>query len=200
MKRAALALLALAACSETQPTADAWAWVDAGVGGDASVDGGLDASPAVDGAGAAFVINEIAAEGDDYVELYNPGPSPAPLVGYALTDDDDGVPNVAEAVRFPADMVLPAGGRVVVVANVDGAAAGPQTSCSGLVAVCLQAPWGIGGGGDTIYVLGAGDVEATHAEYPPDATTEGESWSRLPDGSGGFGPATATPNAPNAAP
>ena len=209
MTRVGLALVApsllaaslLGACSETGATPDAWQWSDAVVDVDASVDGAaVDAPPTIDGAGAAFVINEVAAEGDDFVELYNPGPDPAPLAGFALTDDDGGVPNVAEAVRFAADQVLPADGRLVIVANVDPAGTGPQTACAGLAAVCLHASWGIGGGGDTIYLLGAGDVERARAEYPPDATSSGESWSRLPDGSGGFALGRATPGAANAAP
>jgi hypothetical protein len=179
-------------------------------------DGGADGEDAVadeggaeDGGGdvvppEALAVNEIRAAGDDWIELYNAGDEPVALEGWRIADGNaDGTPRLAEAVAFPAGATLEPGAFLFVLADLGGdALPGWQTAClEPAVPQCLHVAWGISrADGDTITVLDAADGVVTQAVYPPDAVPDGQTWGRLPDGTGDFAPNAPTPFAVNRAP
>ncbi|HEX2656958.1 MAG TPA: hypothetical protein VHU40_01745, partial [Polyangia bacterium] len=64
---------------------------------------------------------------------------------------------------------------------------GLQSKCMDGVKKCYQASWDVSGGnGETIYLLSPDDVILDQAVYPKDVTSDGQTWSRLPDGAGPF--------------
>lgn len=164
---------------------------------DASVDGPGDDAAFVDG---DVVINEIQAEGDDWVEIINTGASAVDLEAFGLTDaDDTGAPRIDRAVRFPAGVELGADELFVVVADQPESSTAVETDClMGAVSECLFADWGIGAAdGDTLFILDAENNVVAKTKYPANAATAGNSWSRVPDGTGAFESAAATPGAFN---
>ncbi len=208
--------LALSGCSESrdEPIVDLDAPSDAVI--DASVtpdiapsdvarpDAAVDvASPdaAVDVAGARLVINEISAVGEEWVELYNAGSSPVDLSNVQLADSEsDGGPRASRAMRFPSGTMLSPGQYVLVLANQSDAGVGPQTRClDGGPTTCFHATWSLSASrGEVVWVLGStGDVTLQEL-YPMNATADGQTWGRLPNGTGSFAVNRATPGAANA--
>lgn len=151
-----------------------------------------------------IVINEMHAVTEDWVEIVNVDTVVADLGGVGLVDKDAaGAPNLDAALRFPEGTQLKPGEYVIVVVNMKDAAAGPQTTClmSGGPATCYQAKWGISSAnGDRVYLLSPTDEVVDAATYPVNAVADGQSYCRLPDGSGGFQACAPTPGAVNAAP
>lgn len=148
------------------------------------------------------MINEIWGAGNnvgnDYVELFNPGAAAKDVSGYAVTDTEttDGGPKPREGVIFPAGTILPAGGYLLVVA--DRRDAGVSTDCLGGPSPCFEARFGISqANGETIFVLDQTGAISTSQYYGPDAGPAGQSYARIPNGTGGFQPATSTPGAMN---
>jgi len=157
----------------------------------------------------ALAINEIRATGDDWIELMNTGTTTLDVSGLRVADYDDAAmaPKVAEAVALPAGTTIPAGGYLVVVADVAAPRAGLQTGClAGAVPSCVEAPYGLSGSrGDRVFVLAAAtDTVLVEAEYPgpgaPVTVPDGSTWARLPNGTGAFAVGAPTPAAENAAP
>ncbi len=177
---------------------------------DATVDGSSDAAvdsngdaPPVDGGSANLVINEISAAGDEWVELYNAGTAPFDLSFLRVADSEsDGGPRASRAMRFPAGTMLSPGQYVLVLANQSDAGVGPQTRClDGGPSTCFHATWSISASrGETVWVLSStGDVTLQEL-YPMNAAADGQTWGRLPNGTGAFAVNRPTPGALNAAP
>ena len=153
---------------------------------------------------AKLVINEIQGTTEDWVELVNIGDAVADLSGMGLADQDtDGTPKLAEAVRFIEGAKLVPGEYLVIVANLKTANPGPQGDClmSGGPPTCYQATWGISGSnGDEIFLLSPTDAVLESVPYPMNAVLDGQSYCRLPNGSGDFQACKPTPSELNSAP
>lgn len=192
-----VSLLAATACAEVRRTD---AGTDAPLGADTPL-GGTDAPardvPAASDAGAgALVINEVNAEAPDWVELLNAGTTDVSLEGLSIVDGDD----THAPVAFPAGASLTPGERYVVAFDTLCATAAPDGL--GLTANCVETTYGLGGTGDTIRVLrGTAVTDPVEVELVfPGGLGVGETYCRLPDGSGDFGSCAPTLNAVNAAP
>ena len=114
------------------------------------------------------------------------------------TADGAGVPH---GPRFAAGAVLARGARLVIQGGVPTPRTGLQTKWLDGVKRCYEASWDVSGGrGETIYLLSRDDVVLDQAMYPKDGPADGQSWSRLPDGSAAFTVGKATPDKENLAP
>ncbi|MEZ4390357.1 MAG: lamin tail domain-containing protein [Polyangiales bacterium] len=168
----------------------------------------VDAPVAMDaGAVGSLVINEISAVGDEWVELYNAGASPVDLSRVQLADTDTsvdgGAPRTASAMRFPAGTMLAPGQYVLVVSGFNDAGAGPQTRCldGGGPSTCFHASWGLSASrGESVWVLSPTGEVTLRETYPMNAAPSGQTWGRLPNGTGAFAPNRPTPGAANASP
>lgn len=153
---------------------------------------------------AKLVINEVHAVTEDWIEVLNADTVDADLSGVGLTDKNAmGVPDAVDAVRFIEGSKLAPGEYLIVVANLNTAEPGIQTKCllSGGPSTCYQAKWGISStNGDKVYLLSPTDDVVDVATYPMNAVMDGQSYCRLPDGTGDFAACTPTPAAKNAAP
>ncbi len=146
-----------------------------------------------------IVINEVAALGAEFVELYNPTSEPVDLTGYIIADGQGrNEPRRDVAVRLEAGTVIAPGEYLVVITNLgDAALPGLQTLCgSDGPPTCYHASWGVGADGDTIF-LDTQDERPTMIEYPAEAVPEGQSWGRIPNGTGSFVPNIPTPGRDN---
>ena len=152
----------------------------------------------------SVVINEIEATVEDWIEIANVGTEVADLSGYGLTDKmADGTPEVADAVRFVEGEKLAPGEYLLVVANLKTAMAGPQTTClmSGGPSRCYQGKWGVSAtNGDRLFLLYPNDTILDTVTYPIDGAPMGQSYCRLPNGTGDFAACKSTPAATNSAP
>jgi hypothetical protein len=144
------------------------------------------------------VINEISASGDDFVELFNAGTMPASTDGLSVADDDAGAPKTDEKVDISGLMVMP-GEYVFILAGLDAMAMpGLQTDCGPGPMPCFQAAFGISSGsGDVIYLLDQNDAVLVSQAIPAMAVGDGQTYSRLPNGTGDFGAGAPTPGAEN---
>lgn len=160
-----------------------------GVGGGAAGIGGL-------------VVNEISAvSSEDWVELFNAGDAPVDLTGLRVADEDKpGAPKLADAITFTKDTTLAPGAYLFILAGQASPAPGPQSKCDPGASPCFHAVFGLNKDGDTLFVVGAGDEILIEAVYPPDAVPAGQTWGRLPNGTGTFAGNKPTPSAENKAP
>jgi hypothetical protein len=145
-------------------------------------------------AGNVVVINEINPASPDWVELINAGTTALSLDGLSIVDDDD----THVPVAFPTGTMLAPGARFIVAFDVPCADAPPAGL--GLTESCIQTTYGIGGGGDTIRILrGTAVTDPVEVmEVFAGGLATGQTYCRLPDATGAFGPCTPTPNATNA--
>jgi len=209
---------AMIACSEAQPTGGSGEGAGDS-GGSSPSDGGAGASgpsnggngdggsPSEGGTSAAsmgtgdVVVNEIDAN-VDWVELYNKGDGPFDLGGLALADSDGaGGPKLDEAIIFPAGTTIAAGASLFILGKQDEIVSPgeqePQTECAPGTSPCFFAPWGLSDGdGDEIFLLD-GDRLVSSSAYPAAVAAKGETWCRVPDGTGEFEVCTPTPGAAN---
>lgn len=204
------ASFALAACSESRELPDVVVRAqDASVGSDAPVDegpAGADAATRRDERttnppGAGVVINEVNAQGDDWIELYNAGASSVDLSNHAIADSDDmGAPRADRALRLPAGTMLAPRTYLFVRADVADATEGPQTACAPGPSPCFHIDWGISASnGETVFLLDGDDRVLDRAVYAANAAPEGRSLGRVPDGTGALVAAQPTPGAANRA-
>ncbi len=171
----------------------------AGGSGETSSGGGGSSSSAM--GKAEVVINEIDAN-NDWIELVNVGEESFDLAGLLLADSDAGDPKLDTAIEFPEGATLAGGARLFILAKQDNAVEpgvqDPQTVCEPGASPCFYAPFGISDAdGDEIFLLD-GDRIISSGVYEPAAAADGESWCRLPDGTGDFAVCAPTPSAPNA--
>lgn len=151
---------------------------------------------------AKLAINEVKTTTEDWIEILNVDDVDAYLGGMLLADQDtNGTPKVAEAVTFVDAEKLAPGAYLLVVANLKTASPGPQTTClmSGGPARCYQASWGISGAkGEQVFLLAPDEKVLDTVLYPANAVMDGQSYCRVPNGSGSFKACTPTPAAANA--
>lgn len=148
-----------------------------------------------------IVINEVAALGNEFVELYNPTSVAVDLTGYIIADGQGrNEPRRDVAVQLEEGTTLGPGEYLVVITNLgDAALPGLQTICgTDGPPTCYHASWGVGVDGDTIF-LDAQNERPTTIEYPSNAVPEGQSWGRIPNGSGELVPNLPTPGRENMA-
>ena len=170
----------------------------AGGTGETSSGGGGSSSSAM--SKGEVVINEIDAN-NDWIELVNVGEESFELSGLLLADSDAGEPKLDTAIEFPEGATLAGGARLFILAKQDNevepGVQDPQTVCEPGASPCFYAPFGISDAdGDEIYLLD-GDRIVSSGVYEPAAAADGESWCRLPDGTGDFAVCAPTPSAPN---
>lgn len=206
-----MALGMITGCAEVAPPArdaagDSTAERDAAVT-DATVaqDSGVMTEDSASDAGAAHVvINEIRAEGEDWIELVNVGTATADLSGWGVSDSDgDGDARVAMAARFPAGTTLAPAAYLLLVVDQSDAGTGPQMRCvtSGGPATCFHGSFGISASnGESVHLIDPSGRVIESANYPMNAAMTGESWGRLPNGVGAFARNRLTPGEANRGP
>ncbi len=150
-------------------------------------------------AGGGIVINEISGKDTDYVELFNTGTAAIALDGWGITDakdNDAGVPGKVKgaAVFASGTMLAPGGYALALGAPKDG---GIVLSCPSGVQ-CVQTTWNISNAhGAMIYVLNPAGSTVLSQAFPAETTESGQSWGRLPNGTGTFQLNDATPGTVN---
>lgn len=121
-------------------------------------------------AGQGVVLNEINCEGTDWVELANTSGSPVDVSGWLLTDDPlDASPLRADhRFLFPATTTISPGAKLVVERTAEGL------------------PFGISCGGDTIRLADGAAGSQLDAFVVPVLAAPGDTWGRVPDGTGSW--------------
>lgn len=155
-------------------------------------------APATDGAAGGLVINEILGKDVEFVELYNTGNAAFDLSGWGVSDakdSDAGPGGMRTAATFPSGTTLAAGAYALVYgAAKDGG--DPIPAC--MASACVTATWNISNSsGAEIYLENPAATVVEQEAYPAGVVTSGKSWARLPNGTGAFALATATPGAAN---
>ncbi len=206
---ALLALAALAACAEQSEDGSPIVKADTGLSDVAADSGAPDTATAHDSAASetatasgAVVLNEMRASGGDYLEVLNVSSKPVDLSGWqlsALKNDDASSPNV---FTFPTGTTIAAGEHLVIVGKVADAGTDPTTACAdAAVSHCFNVTWGVSDKAGSTVTLALADAAVSDLQlYPPSAAPSGDSWGRLPDGTGAFAANKPTPGAANAAP
>lgn len=150
------------------------------------------------------VINEIRGRGDNWVELHNVGDGAYDLSGFRVADSDadGGAPRTDEALRFPAGTTLGAGEYLFLLGNVADAGVARTAACADAgVATCFHMSWSISNSrGETVWLLDPGGATIASQNYPMDAVPSGQTYGRLPNGTGPFTATRPTPGAANQAP
>ena len=128
---------------------------------------GESADPGTTAVDAGPVINEIAAKGDplDWFELHNPSPDPIALDGFEVADT---LTDAGKRVAFPAGTTIQPGAHMQFSLDKDG--------------------WpGFALGGDE--ELGIWRLDGTHVDsvdWDEGQSSDGQSYARVPDATGGF--------------
>lgn len=201
-----LAVIVLMGCSEANDDspvrADTGAVVDSSSGSDTGspIDTGAssDTNKPVEDAGAvgAVVINEVRAADGDYVELMNTGTTTLDVGGHGLRGEssDGGTPN---EFTFPSGTKVPAGGYLLMYANASTADGGAADCKGAPAAACFAVTWGISSSkGETIRFVD--DKGATLSQVTVSTTIPtGQTWGRIPNGTGAFQNTQPTPGAEN---
>jgi len=150
-----------------------------------------------------LVFNEVAGQDGDYFELTNIGDAPLQMGRYRIIDGNGGGPKADGHVVLPEGYTLDPGAYLVVFANLDlSALPGERTECGpGGPPTCFHAAWGVSWtNGDSLFVLSPDQDIALELTYPLMVVGAGESWGRMPDGTGEFAATARTPGAPNESP
>lgn len=168
------------------------------------MDGAVSDGFASDGPRTSVTINEIRATDEDWIELYNNGPDAVDLSGWGLSDSETtGAPRLSNVARFPAGTTLQAGQFVLVLVDQADAGAGLQMRClsEGGPMTCYHGSFGISASrGENVHLLSPTDAVSESVSYPINAAPAGESWGRLPTGTGRFARNRLTPGGPNLSP
>ncbi len=157
-------------------------------------------SGGADAGGPLVVINEVRGQGGtDYVELKSVGSSAFDLSGWGVTDAQsiNGAPNYSTGVYFPSGTMLAPGEYLLVLAQ-QNKIGGPETSCLGYTSSCYYAKFGISSSGERVYLLDSHSSYAAYVDYP-NTLVDGQTWGRIPDGTGSFAANLPTPAATNQA-
>jgi len=165
--------------------------MDGSVPMDGAMDGGMAEAP--------LVIDELSAQGTDWIELLNGGNEALSLRGLRVTDGDE-APDQEHLTALPRELSLAPGERLVVICKptplLEGLVTGAACPVEG-VDRCIHADFKIShGNGDTIFVVDREGRIADQLRYTPEATAEGQSWCRPSDGADPV-PCTPTPGAAN---
>ena len=128
---------------------------------------GEGADPGTTAVDVGLVINEIAAKGDplDWFELHNPSPDPIALDGFEVADS---LTDAGKRIAFPAGTTIQPGAYIQFRLDKDG--------------------WpGFALGGDE--ELGIWRLDGTHVDsvdWNEGQSSDGQSYARVPDGTGDF--------------
>lgn len=141
-------------------------------------------------------LNEIAALGAEFVELYVT--ASGDLSNYALADSEsDGGPKLGGALRFPSGSTFATGTFITVVTGKNDA--GVSTQCPGGATACFSATYGISNSrGETVWLISPTGAVIDSKPYPANGADAGSSIGRLPNGTGAWQVNTpATPGSTN---
>jgi hypothetical protein len=170
-----------------------------GSGGSGGTGGG---GGTFDGGVIEVVINEVRGQGGtDFVELYNAGSTAVDIAGYVVSDGGGGIPRLAEGVRFPVNTIVEPGGYVLVLAQ-EQSSGGPFTCFD--FTPCFFAVFGISASGESVFFVDPGNGVVDTVDYPNEngagGVVDGQTFGRLPDGTGAFQATATTPGLPNSPP
>ncbi len=140
--------------------------------------GVLGAPPAA-AATSTVVLNEIACEGTDWIELANTGSAPADLSGWLLTDKAVADTDATHRYLFPSGTTLVPGARIVVDKGSGGF------------------PFGISCGDDVIRLADPGAAQVNDVSVPDNEADASLTYGRLPDGTGTWAWTTPSKGAAN---
>lgn len=131
-----------------------------------------------------LIITEImykdANDGGDWVELYNAGTTPIDLAGMHMVDGDPGLPHDSHPHVMLAGILNPGEILVVVADFTEFGAVYPGVTNLNVNAFDPAGEgFGLGGSGDTIFLLGAADEVVYEMTYD-----DSEPWPTEPDGGG----------------
>jgi hypothetical protein len=146
---------------------------------------------------ADVVINEIAAKGAEFIELFN-GSAAFDVSNYSVADSEsDGGPKYSEAIHFPSGTVIANRGFLVVVTSQKDA--GVTSTCPAGVSTCFAATFSISSSrGETVWLLDPKNQVVDSKHYPIGAADAGSSYGRIPNGAETWGVVTpSTPGASN---
>ena len=140
--------------------------------------GDVDSSTPSAAAVTGLVINEVAAKGDprDWFELYNTGDSEIALSGLVVADDLGGT---GKRVAFPSGMTIAPGEYLRIEVDSDN-----------------WAGFGLGSE-EELGIWTSEGVLVDSVDWASGEAGEGESYSRLPDGTGEFHTVVPTPGYEN---
>ena len=126
-----------------------------------------DMEPMAETIDIGLVINEVAAKGDplDWFELYNASDSAIALANFVVADD---LEDAGKRVAFPSDMVIEPGGYLQIEVDSDNWAGFKL------------------GGDEELGVWTSEGVLVDSVDWEEGDSGEGESYARMPDGSGEF--------------
>ncbi len=201
----------LAACDEAAPAgagggSSSSTGTGAGGAGSTSTSSNGSSSTSASSSGSAsggvIVINEISAAGADWVEIANAGDAVVDLSDVGVCDSDAaGMCKIADVVRFPMGTSLGPGQYLLILGNMTPTnGPGPYSDCAMLAPSCYYAAWKVSASnGEKVHVIDGMDQPITEVDYPANAVPDGQTWSRLPDLTGNFGPGAPTPAAANKA-
>ena len=127
-------------------------------------------------------ITDDAGDFDDYVELYNPGPSDIALAGFTLTDDH----RAPDRWTLPASAVVPAGGYLLLWLDAQ-----PEQGE-------LHAPFSLSAAGEELFLFDAAGGLVDFQVFDAQATDQ--ALMRYSDGSPWVGGGTPSPGAENRLP
>ena len=167
-------------------------------------DSGVLPPPKGDAGASGLVINEVCGKTQDFVELFNAGTTAFDLAGWGVTEaKDTDAGGVGDKPKSPAKFAAGtslAAGQYAIVWGAPSAEGGTTPTCPFGV-LCLDAGWNVSNkSGATVYVQNPAGATALQASYPQNDVGDGQSWGRLPNGTGSFAINTATPGAANVGP
>ena len=153
------------------------------------------------GGPGGVVINELSGAGDDFIELFNAGIDSVDLSGIRIADQDTpGVPKLGSAVALADGTSLPPGAYLFILGGQATAPTAPQTMCAPGPAPCFWSTFKLSNkDGDAVFLVDKNDKVLQSVTYPGNLSA-GETWSKLPNGTGDFANGASTPGAANHAP
>lgn len=143
--------------------------------------------PPGDGGLGLLTVNEVAVSQGDFIELLNIGTGAMDLSGYLVADlANDGGAKLEEALPLPAGTQVGVGEFLLL----------QDSTCA---APCFEFGFGLGGSGDAVFLISPTGTQTLRFDIPATPHGSGQSFGRLPDGTGHFVVTERTPGAPNLA-
>lgn len=167
---------------------------DAGAGKDGA------SSTSGDGSANGVVLNEVSGKGLNWIEVMNPGSAAVDVSGMGVCDSekDGGGPKTSKAAIFPSGTILSPSSYLVVAGTLDD---GGNECPDGGQSYCVSGDFGISNKtGEDLYLLAPDLSVVEKTSYPAGTLNDGETWGRLPNGTGTFTTTGASPGAANHAP
>lgn len=154
----------------------------------------------VDDCPGPVMINEVDGSGDDFIEIYNAGPTAVDISGYVITDDSGGSPDVADGIIVPDGVTLESRAFLYLWANLRSPRSGIRTTdcIPGAPPPCMHSSWGVAAAGEPVYLLDDRLRVICSFEYPS-SVFGGEAFGRVPDGETTLCPTNPTPGETNQA-